>query len=185
MRKLASLVVLAASLVCLGLIGSPAKATTYDVYSFNGVGLTGLITVDDATGQIVAITGSVAGYGNIANLVNNPNFPGTDTIGVGGGTNFTFDNLGYPTDPHLDGYGLVFKFVSGLYANLWGNSPGNYELFIGNYVSNVSGAGIVAFDSAFTTPLPSTWTMLIAGFAGFGYFAYRGMKKTTSAVATA
>ena len=27
------------------------------------------------------------------------------------------------------------------------------------------------------TPLPSIWTMLIAGFAGLGFFAYRGSKK--------
>jgi hypothetical protein len=35
------------------------------------------------------------------------------------------------------------------------------------------------------TPLPSTWTMMIAGFAGFGYFAYRGSKKHSSALAAA
>ena len=38
---------------------------------------------------------------------------------------------------------------------------------------------------SFPTPLPSTWTMLIAGFAGFGYFAYRGSKKNSSALAAA
>jgi len=27
------------------------------------------------------------------------------------------------------------------------------------------------------TPLPSTWTMLIAGFIGLGFFAYRGSKR--------
>jgi len=32
------------------------------------------------------------------------------------------------------------------------------------------------------TPLPSTWTMLIAGFVGLGFFAYRG-KKTAIAAA--
>jgi hypothetical protein len=30
------------------------------------------------------------------------------------------------------------------------------------------------------TPLPSTWTMLIAGFVGLGFFAYRGTKKRTA-----
>jgi hypothetical protein len=35
------------------------------------------------------------------------------------------------------------------------------------------------------TPLPSTWTMLIAGFLGIGFFAYRGGKKNTSALAAA
>lgn len=35
------------------------------------------------------------------------------------------------------------------------------------------------------TPLPSTWTMLIAGFVGFGFFAYRGSKKNAAAIAAA
>jgi hypothetical protein len=35
------------------------------------------------------------------------------------------------------------------------------------------------------TPLPSTWTMLIAGFLGLGFVAYRGAKKNASALATA
>lgn len=35
------------------------------------------------------------------------------------------------------------------------------------------------------TPLPSTWTMLIAGFVGFGFLAYRGRKKDSAALAAA
>jgi hypothetical protein len=35
------------------------------------------------------------------------------------------------------------------------------------------------------TPLPSTWTMLIAGILGLGIFAYRGSKKTSLAIAAA
>lgn len=37
--------------------------------------------------------------------------------------------------------------------------------------------------SATQTPLPSTWSMLIAGFAGLGFFAYRGTKKSSAAIA--
>jgi hypothetical protein len=43
-------------------------------------------------------------------------------------------------------------------------------------------------DSTITigaTPLPSTWTMLIAGFAGLGFFAYRGSKKNAAGIAAA
>jgi hypothetical protein len=36
-----------------------------------------------------------------------------------------------------------------------------------------------------TTPLPSTWTMLIAGFVGLGFVAYRGKKKGSAAIAAA
>jgi hypothetical protein len=35
-----------------------------------------------------------------------------------------------------------------------------------------------------TTPLPSTWTMLIVGFIGLGLFAHRGTKKNSVALAT-
>jgi hypothetical protein len=31
-----------------------------------------------------------------------------------------------------------------------------------------------------STPLPSTWTMLIAGFVGCGFFAFRGTKKNAA-----
>jgi hypothetical protein len=44
------------------------------------------------------------------------------------------------------------------------------------YVDNVSLAA---------TPLPPTWTMLIAGFAGLGFFAFRGSKKNAAATAAA
>jgi hypothetical protein len=39
--------------------------------------------------------------------------------------------------------------------------------------------------SANATPLPATWTMLIAGFLGLGFIAYRGSKKNAAALAAA
>jgi len=41
------------------------------------------------------------------------------------------------------------------------------------------------FTDITTTPLPSTWTMMLIGFAGLGFFAYRGTKKNAAAVAAA
>ncbi len=38
---------------------------------------------------------------------------------------------------------------------------------------------------AFATPLPSTWTMLIAGFLGLGFLAYRGRKRDSAALTAA
>jgi hypothetical protein len=35
------------------------------------------------------------------------------------------------------------------------------------------------------TPLPAAWTMLIAGFVGLGFLAYRGAKKNTVVLAAA
>jgi hypothetical protein len=36
-----------------------------------------------------------------------------------------------------------------------------------------------------TTPLPSTWTMMLIGAAGLGFFAYRGTKNRAAAIAEA
>jgi hypothetical protein len=40
----------------------------------------------------------------------------------------------------------------------------------------------IGYDPLVATPLPSTWTMLIAGFVGLGFFAYRGTKKNAAAI---
>jgi hypothetical protein len=41
----------------------------------------------------------------------------------------------------------------------------------------------VANYSLTPTPIPTTWLMLLSGFVGLGYFAYRGTKKRTAALA--
>lgn len=57
-----------------------------------------------------------------------------------------------------------------------------------SFVNSVGGNnGGVLLDniSVTATPLPSTWTMLIAGFLGLGFFAYRGSKKNVATLAAA
>ena len=73
---------------------------------------------------------------------------------------------------------------------------GNQQLFSSNSYVIISGlpsfnavlvtsdSNSFEFDNVATTPLPSTWTMLIAGFFGLGFFAYRGSNRST-AIATA
>jgi hypothetical protein len=73
------------------------------------------------------------------------------------------------------------------YNNVMGNGLGT------GYVDWSGGSYIVSLlaktdnnqNLAFETPLPSTWTMLIGGFVGFGFLAYRGTKKRFAAVAAA
>jgi hypothetical protein len=43
----------------------------------------------------------------------------------------------------------------------------------------------IGYDPVTATPLPSTWTLLIAGFVGLGFFAYRGSKKNAAALSAA
>ena len=92
---------------------------------------------------------------------------------------------------------VTFTFESGLpqitsgIGSLAANSDGAFGL-------TCCGGATVTYPGAFgpattddggvwvtsATPLPSTWTMLIAGFVGLGFFAYRGTKNST-AVTTA
>jgi hypothetical protein len=52
--------------------------------------------------------------------------------------------------------------------------PGYFTDSSAQYNHEASGNQIIGVAA---TPLPSTWTMLIAGFIGLGFFAYRGSKK--------
>ncbi len=71
---------------------------------------------------------------------------------------FNFGVGGFANQDQDDNYGN-----SGPYGNEHYYGAGNFE--------------------AYATPLPSTWTMLIAGFAGLGFFAYRGSKKSAAIAA--
>ncbi len=65
----------------------------------------------------------------------------------------------------------------------YGLQPGNVGLVdwvIGGTTSQVAGTWVTT-----ETPLPSTWTMMLIGIAGLGFFAYRGTKKNTAALAAA
>jgi hypothetical protein len=93
---------------------------------------------------------------------------------------------------------VTFTYESGLpqvttgIGSLAANSDGAFGLTCCGPVSVTYPA---AFGAATTddggvwvtsvTPLPSTWTMLIAGFVALGFFAYRGSKNKTAAVAAA
>jgi hypothetical protein len=65
-------------------------------------------------------------------------------------------------------------------ASVWYSQsglPGTYNA-TGPYDISILNETVVA-------PLPSTWTMLIAGFLGLAFFAYRGPKKDIGAIAAA
>jgi hypothetical protein len=95
--------------------------------------------------------------------------PAQITVVQIGNTSFTFDpaaNQGYMLET------VVFYDVSG-HLSFTDLGPSDQQ---GNLLDNV----VVS-----TTPLPSTWTMLIAGFAGLAFFAYRGTKKNSATRAAA
>ena len=73
----------------------------------------------------------------------------------------------------LDGfYNLDCSVNGNCYQSAYSAFVSDHGLDLTNYAFAVSG-----------TPLPSTWTMLIAGFAGLGFLAYRGARKGSAAIA--
>jgi hypothetical protein len=72
-------------------------------------------------------------------------------------------------DDHLDNFNSPNGPPQGPY-HYYG--AGNFEAYAGSEIISAA-------------PLPATWTMLIAGFIGLGFFAYRGSKKSAAVVAAA
>jgi hypothetical protein len=188
---LAAAVVAGAALACFA---STANAMTYVLDgNFNGTIVDVDITVSGS--DVTGISGTVSGYGSVSTYTGpgstgSPSFitsglyTGSGVFTVqnppgSGGANLTVDNLWFSSDPHLDSNGIAFLLTDGLSANLWGNSPGSYGLFIGAYNVNTNNTRPVSVDA---TPLPSTWTMLIVGFVGLGFFAYRGSRRGSAAI---
>jgi hypothetical protein len=60
----------------------------------------------------------------------------------------------------------------------WG-ANGTQEMIVNSL--NINGTNFTTS----ATPLPSTWLMLLSGFVGLGFFAYRGTKKSSFALAAA
>ena len=169
----------------------PAKATTFD-WSFSGPGVSGSGTLDatflsGVTYQVNSITGTANG----------------DPISGLDGSYAAPDNKVFysPTAPFpvvVDGLGLAFDvnaaipYSIDLYQDggLYTGPPwacGNLYCL----VSGTVGAGdpLVPLDSLVLTPVvaavpePSTWAMMILGFAGVSFMAYR--RKSKPALMTA
>jgi hypothetical protein len=114
----------------------------------------------------------------------------------GGGTDLIGDTV-FPPDSN----GLVFLVANpsdpalDLGFNVWSDGSGNYTGFLaGNSVTPTSGiiyaeyngtGSFTVTQGSLATPLPSTWVMLFAGLVGLGFFAFRGTKTGTAALAAA
>lgn len=112
----------------------------------------------------------------------------------------TYDNLFWPggapptaTDfdgagGFLDIYGLMFSIGGGVVVDLFDNgvSPttgadyGGYGVGVAN--SDMA-LDYVAGGVSASTPEPSTWAMMLLGFAGLGFAGYRTARKTAAAAA--
>jgi hypothetical protein len=95
-----------------------------------------------------------------------------------GGDNFFF----YPTQPYVDFGGISFTTASGGDFNLGLGGSGPFGYLFNASLLNPGGfaqantlAGSTSLSEFTVTavPEPSTWAMMILGFAGVGYMTYR------------
>jgi hypothetical protein len=111
----------------------------------------------------------------------------------------TYDNLFWPggaspTAFNFDGsgsvfdiYGLMFGIGGGrvvdLFSNGVGNGPGDAVFGVVVATSELALDINVSNGISLSTPEPSTWAMMVLGFAGLGFVGYRQARKTATIAA--
>lgn len=155
-------------------VTSPASANTYD------------LNFTDTHGDVADLVLTTAGaYGTVLSIT------GTfDSLSVSETSFAGSDQQIYSAGPFVDYPGIAWTNGIGDYNLYWTNpshsfsTPGPYGVCYVGSCNETSGfyrltSGTV--NGVSLTPLPSTWTMLIAGFLGLGFFASRGTKKSFAA----
>ena len=167
---------LGALALAVTLAATPLRADVIRVFEANGVfqdgvKLGGTLTIDVTAGVVTAadlllsapISADVTGIG------------GTGLVGgdlaqtftsLGPGNPFPVIVLGFLT-PSLVDYG------GGLLASIATPQGGQ----VGAYIAADGVAGVALASGTLTAPEPSTWAMLLLGFAGFCFVGYRAGKR--------
>jgi hypothetical protein len=166
---------------------APARASIID-FTITGDGVTATGTLDIEGGQAVSGSGSLsAPYGADTLSLLTFSSPGVNSAGsgtfsyrFGGGTDLIGDTA-FP----IDGNGLIFAVNTpndpglDLGLNIWSTGGETYAAFVaGNALpgtTDIVYQQINDVSATFTAavPEPSTWAMMILGFCGLGFMAYR------------
>jgi hypothetical protein len=156
--------------VCLALGG--ASAEVFD-FSFSGGGLSGsgILYATGTPGDYVLYGAS--GTASDVNYDSGTPSAITGVSGFGGADNLLF----YPNSPYVDYDGIGLDTADGNGYNLY---------YYGGYVVGTAGEtqSYVSFSvTPVPVPEPSTWAMMILGFAGLGFAGYRRSRKAAAVAA--
>ena len=168
----------------MGSISIPANAAVYD-FNFVSSSFTGSgHFFTDANNYVTGIDGIINGFGaasadggSINGLLFEAgvNPPAQGTYYAPSGNGWYYNNVIYPNGQLVDNNGVLFSFgttpsnvgnlysANGLYYFSVDRPQGLY-----NPGDQITQGGITA-----AVPEPSTWAMMILGFAGVGFMAYR------------
>jgi hypothetical protein len=166
-----------------------AKAAIYD-FTFTGdnYSISGQLSTD-ALNNVLSITGNIIGTtpltagmdGAITGLINDPgnNVPPMEgTYTAPSGHIWYYNDVLFPGSGALvDGSGILFSFGDGNIGNLYAEGDTYYLSVDLPYSLYVPGDALTGGITA-AIPEPSTWAMMIFGFAGIGTIAYRRRNTT-------
>ena len=162
---------LGAALAAMVLGASSANAATY-IVDFSGTGgataefdVSTADTVNAVGGyDVLALTGGNVNGDAVTGLLVNPSQPAVFNNGT-----WVYDNVLFPNaTPFIDYYSIVATLASGGTANLFVNSPADYELMVappgGGYSLDSHGLATLAGG----VPEPATWLIMTSGIFGMG-----------------
>jgi hypothetical protein len=177
---------LTAAILIGALSSGAANAALFDI-TYNATGFSVNAQADAVLNgsnyDITGITGSVQSGVNTFAINSLYTVPGTPP-GVGSvsgpGFNWVFNDVIFTNGGlHFDYNGLVFSAGGSLY-NLFSDLAGTNNAALASNDPIVSGSvdtvGVGTITAA--VPEPSTWAMMILGFAGVGFMAYRRRNKS-------
>ena len=201
-QKLSAMMFAAAAFVAMS-IGTP-------VYAITAAPNPSDFLITEVPGQYTVYNNSTDWY-IYAFAVSNPNAGATNALATTGFTNWKgFENqldLGNGTpvpvflyasadanltdldNPHLNSVTLTNYIAPGTSSSDFSFFPtsvaSNFGMLLVNGSSGLGQVNDGSTSPGSATPLPSTWLMLLGGFVGLGFFAYRATKKSSAALATA
>jgi hypothetical protein len=189
-----------ATVSLLSAVGAAKADLLYDFsFSTANYSASGQIITDvsndvlSVSGSVLPSTGLTAGTGgSITGLVSDRSNnvpPVQGTFYAPSGQGWYYNDVLYPSGPALvDNNGILFEFGAGNFGNIY-TVGSTYYFSVDNpgvlyNPGDVITAGGITFDSEIAAvPEPSTWAMMMFGFAGVGFMAYRRKVKPTSMMA--
>jgi hypothetical protein len=161
-----------AAIISTSFSSAPARASVYS-WTLSGVSFNGSGTITLGTEETTNNGGGYLATGMTGEI---------NTVGVTSPTNYYgSDNTVYPfATTVVDGFGLGVLLANSDMVAIDPGSPYNIQYSVNNTTYNDESFDLTLLTA---TPLPPTWTMLIAGFVGLGFFAYRGSKKSSNSLA--
>lgn len=181
----------ASSIIALLAFGADARADVVDIFKATGTfadpsasTLSGTLKIDETTGVILSSSLSVSAIGalspTIASQAYNSTFADYAVLDYAASSPANYLYFGILSTS-------LVNYAGGALSSYATPSPTNYVTGLGEggveYGLNV---GSLTFQSVSGVPEPSTWAMLLAGFAGLGLVGYRrANRKGASAVRSA